>query len=90
MNGMEINYFISVSSGPLEQERKWLKKGSPAFESVKTIIENKRTLADLDYLVRFFHTGNLEVYHSVVNKYCPKETSFFFIGDDCSHSTCSS
>ena len=38
--------------------------------------ENKKILADIKYLSKFCHTGNLEVFHSVLNKYCPKRLHF--------------
>ena len=34
---------------------------------------NKTLLCDLKYLVDFNHTGQLEVYHSLYLKYCPKK-----------------
>ena len=33
---------------------------------------NKRLLNDFKYLTNFNHTGTLEVYHSLYNKYSPK------------------
>ena len=30
----------------------------------------------MEYLTQFKHTGNLEVYHSVINKYSPKRLHF--------------
>ena len=40
------------------------------------MVENKKILADIKYLSKFCHTGNLEVFHSVLNKYCPKRLHF--------------
>lgn len=73
-------FFKECSHGKLDKKRKWLKKGSPAFSALKSVIEDKRTVGDLKYLVEFRHTGNLEVYHSVVNKYCPKRLHFSMHG----------
>ena len=72
--------FHKCEHGELEQKRKWLKTDSPAFIAVKGIVENKKTLADLKYLSRFCHTGSLEVYHSLLNKYCPKRLHFTLEG----------
>lgn len=72
--------FHRCEHGPLEKKRKYLKYGSPAFIAVKELIENKKTLSDLHYLTRFCHTGSLEVYHSVINKYCPKRIYFSLLG----------
>ena len=40
------------------------------------MVENKNILTDIKYLSKFCHTGNLEVFHSVLNKYCPKRLHF--------------
>ena len=37
-------------------------------------------LSDLKYLEEFRQTGNLEVCHSVINKYCPKRLNFSMNG----------
>ena len=34
----------------------------------------------MEYLTQFKHTGNLEVYHSVINKYSPKRLHFSLYG----------
>ena len=76
--GNEI--FHECQHPELSQQRKWLTHTSPAFLAVKGVVENKRTLGDLKYLVKFCHTGNLEVFHSVINKYCPKRLHFSIQG----------
>ena len=60
----------------MEKQRKWLQPGTAAFLAVESIVKNKRTLSDLSYLVNFCHTGNLEVFHSLLNRYCPKRLHF--------------
>ena len=40
----------------------------------------KRLLNDLDLLSKFIHTGALEVYHSLYNKYMPKRQHFGYKG----------
>ena len=45
---------------------------SPAFIALENLLNNKRLLTDLPYLIHFCHTGNLEVFHSLLNKYCSK------------------
>ena len=37
---------------------------------------DKRLLKCLSYLTEFKHTGNIEVYHSLLLKYCPKRLHF--------------
>ena len=39
---------------------------------------NKRLLNDFKYLTNFNHTGTLEVYHSLYNKYSPKRLYFSY------------
>ena len=54
-------------------ERVWITPGTPAHNALKAIIMDKRLLNDLKYFIKFKHTGNLEVFHSVLLKYCPKK-----------------
>ena len=61
-------------------ERVWITPGSPAHNALKSIIKEKRLLGDLKYFTKFKHTGNLEVFHSVLLKYCPKRLHFSHIG----------
>ena len=44
------------------------------------MVEIKKILADIKYLSKFCHTGSLEVFHSVLNKYCPKRLHFTLEG----------
>ena len=41
---------------------------------------DKNLLKDLHYLSNFSHTGNLEVYHSLCSKFCPKRLCFSMLG----------
>lgn len=54
----------------------WLKLESPAYSVMERIVTDKNLLSDLKYLTNFNHTGTLEVYHSLYNKYCPKRLHF--------------
>ena len=64
----------------LTEKRKWLKEGSPSFVALERIVTDKRIIGDLAYLVNFCHTGSLEVFHSVLNKYCTKRLHFSLHG----------
>ena len=64
----------------LIKKRKWLKASSEAYKALKSVVQDKQTVDDLKYLVEFRHAGNLEVYHSVINKYCPKRLHFSLYG----------
>ena len=43
------------------------------FLALEKIVKSQYLLGDLKHLTNFNHTGTLEVYHSVYNKYCPKQ-----------------
>ena len=58
----------------------WLSPKSDAFVALQKIVLNTRLLKDLEHLTKFSHTGILEVYHSVMNKWVPKSTHFSFDG----------
>ncbi|XP_057311862.1 uncharacterized protein LOC130649578 [Hydractinia symbiolongicarpus] len=73
-------YFHECAHPTLDQQRKWLKLNSPAYEAVETIVQNKKTLADMNYLAHFCHTGSLEVFHSLLTKYCSKRIHFSMEG----------
>ena len=57
-------------------EKNWLIEGSPAYVALESVIKDKFLLRDLRYLTEFSHTGQIEVYHSLYNKYCPKRLHF--------------
>ena len=63
-----------------KREKKWLKLGTPSYLALEKVVLNKYLLADLKYLTDFNHTGTLEVYHSLYNKYCPKRLHFSYHG----------
>ena len=44
------------------------------------MVENKKILADIKYLNKFCHMGNLELFHSVLNKYYSKRLYFTLQG----------
>ena len=62
------------------KRKKWLKQGTLAFSEVEKIIKNKKTLSDLKQCTEFRHSGNLEVFHAVYLKFCPKRLRFSFEG----------
>ncbi|XP_057308719.1 uncharacterized protein LOC130647027 [Hydractinia symbiolongicarpus] len=63
-----------------QRSKKWLMEGAPAYKALESVVRAKSLLRDLKYFVEFKHTGNLEVYHSLYNKYCPKRLHFSFAG----------
>ena len=67
---------------PIEEQRskKWLRSGSLVHTTLKNIVCNKTLLRDIKMLTGFHHTGALEVFHSLLLKYCPKRQHFSYIG----------
>jgi len=66
-----------------KRERKqimWLKPGSSAHVALEEIVCNKKLLKDIKKLTEFHHTGNLEVFHSLLLKYAPKRKHFSYHG----------
>ena len=57
-----------------------LTSGSPAYAALQSVILDTRLLKNIAKLSDFCHTGVLEVYHSVLTKYCPKRQHFSYRG----------
>ena len=55
---------------PEEQSYKWLQLGSAACNALKSVVLDKRLLSDIPHLTELKHSGNLEVCHSLMLKYC--------------------
>ena len=60
--------------------KEWLSPKSDAFEALQNIVLEKKTFDDLPYLAKFCHTGLLEVYHALYNKWAPKRQHFSYAG----------
>lgn len=60
--------------------KEWISPKSEAFAVLQGIVLDKKTLEDLVYLTEFCHTGVLEIYHSVYNKWAPKRQHFSYAG----------
>ena len=60
--------------------KEWIKPDSKAFLVLQKIVFYKTHLGDMKHLTNFSHTGMLEVYHSLYNKWIPKSTHFSFRG----------
>jgi len=64
-----------------EVKRKcWLKPGTPAYVALEEVVLQPKLLKDLANLTDFCHTGGLEVYHSMILKYCPEGEHFSYKG----------
>ena len=62
-----------------ERKTKWLEDGSLAYVALKEVVLNKKFLKDIEKLTEF-HTGELEVYHSLPLKYVPKCLHYSYKG----------
>jgi len=58
----------------------WLEPGSAAYVALEEVVLKPKLLKDLAKLTNFCHTGGLEVYHSMMLKYCPKRQHFSYKG----------
>ncbi|XP_078352898.1 uncharacterized protein LOC144637699 [Oculina patagonica] len=58
----------------------WLKPGTQAHLALEEVVLNTKLLKDLAKLTDFCHTGKLEVYHSMMLKYCSKREHFSYQG----------
>ena len=63
-----------------ERSRKWLRSGSVAHSALRKVVLQDTLLRDMKKLVGFHHTGSLEVFHSLLLKYCPKRQHFSYVG----------
>ena len=77
-------YFHKCGHGRLsrrkERKTKWLEDGSSAYIALEEVVLNKKFLKDIEKLREFHHTGELEVYDSLLLKYVPKRLHFSYKG----------
>ncbi len=66
------------SHGPLvdKEPKKKLKKGSPEFEKVQSVVLDRKFCSNLSYYTTFRHTGGIENLNSMLTKYAPKRCAF--------------
>ena len=80
-------HFHACQHDPLSDEDKrgisWLRAGSPAHDALQKVVQDKTVLKDLGHVTMFCHTGQLEVYHSLLLKYAPKRQHFSYPGTVC-------
>ena len=58
--------------------KNWLKFDSPSYITLKQIVCDKRFLNDLEHFKKFKHSGNLESFHALLNKYSSKQLFFSY------------
>ncbi|XP_071145418.1 uncharacterized protein [Mytilus edulis] len=52
--------------------------GSVPYKRLKDIVESRYLMVDVPKLSPVYQTYSLEVFHSLVNHFCPKSTHFFY------------
>ena len=52
----------------------------PTARALKQIVTKPKLVTDIAKLSDFCHTGQLEVFHSLLTKYCPKRQHFSYMG----------
>ncbi|XP_076110383.1 uncharacterized protein LOC143079094 isoform X1 [Mytilus galloprovincialis] len=63
---------------PITVDRQWLNEGSVPYKRLKDIVESRYLMVDVPKLSPVYQTYSLEVFHSLVNHFCPKSTHFFY------------
>uniref|UniRef100_A0A8W8LRH6 Uncharacterized protein n=1 Tax=Magallana gigas TaxID=29159 RepID=A0A8W8LRH6_MAGGI len=76
------NKHDSCMHGELDGERQWLREGSRALLLLlllfREVVESQFLMKDISKLSPVHQTYGLEVFHSVVNTFAPKNTHFFY------------
>ena len=60
--------------------KEWISSNSETLQALQKIVLSKNILNDLTHLTKFCHTGVLEAYHSLYNKWAPKRQHFSYTG----------
>ena len=58
----------------------WLDGKSKVYTELEGVANEKALLKYFKHVSAFRHTGQLEVYHSLINKFYPKRLSFSYLG----------
>ncbi|XP_049447488.1 uncharacterized protein LOC125897969 [Epinephelus fuscoguttatus] len=75
--------FPACLHGPTTSTSKWLKPATKPYYRLEKVLENKRLLKDISKLSPLHQTSNLEVFHSVILKFAPKNVAFSYHGMLC-------
>ena len=54
------------------------KKSKPA-EALRAVVFDKKFISNLEKYIRFWHTGSIETFNSMLKKYAPKRIAFEYI-----------
>ena len=59
-------------------KKKWIDKKGVTYDDIEKIILDPKILKDTVHLMEPYHTGSLEVFHSLINVYATKSKEFDF------------
>ena len=76
MHEFEENTVFTKCAHDQIGDRSCLTPSTPTHNALKSVITDKQLLNNMSYFTEFKHTGNIEVFHSVLLKYCPKRLHF--------------
>src|SRR5664279_839269 len=79
-NGERMTQCEHEATDDTDNDTAWLTMDSDSHKALKTVVLDRRLLKDIDRLTDFCHTGQLEVYHSMLLKYAPKRQHFHYGG----------
>ena len=80
---LDFNVHIMCScttNCPRNNGKKWISGTSPAYAALQSIVLDVRLIKDLPNLALFKHSENIEVFHNLMLKYCPKRLKFSYEG----------
>lgn len=78
-DGQEYKCYHEDLNEDQQRRKKWLEKGSAAWNALKAVVLDKNLLRDLRQMTLFKHTGALEVFHSSMLKYAEKRRHFTYV-----------
>ena len=62
------------------RKKLWLNPTSNSFKALQLVAMDKHVLGDLKYLTKFSHTGILEIFYALNNKWIPNIQHFSHLG----------
>ena len=71
---------LCTTNCPINSGKKWNSGTSPAYAALQSIVLDARLIKHLPNLPLFNHSGNIEVFHNLMLKYCPKRLKFSYEG----------
>ena len=71
-----LNVHINPSQKKNLVRRNGSKKIAPSYNAIKKFIMDNKNLNDMNHLTQPYHTGSLEVFHSLINSYATKQQEF--------------